>query len=380
VKRVGLNLLWLVPGVVGGSEEYTTRLLDAVADDPPEGIEFTLFGNRLLRPAYPELVERFVFVEAPVTGGSKGLRVVTENSWLAFESRRRKLDMLHHLGGIMPFVRGCPGMLTIHDLQPLVMPEHFESAKRWFARVSIPPSARHARAIVTLTDATSRMLVERLGVDPERIAVLPAGIRFPSDEELAGERALDVRSRYGLGDSPVLLYPAITYPHKNHLFLIEAFAPLAHRRPDLLLVLTGGSAQMEEPLRAAIARHGIGAQVRRLGRIPRTDLDALYQEAAVLVFPSRFEGFGIPVLEAMSRGCPVVAADATALPEVVGDAGVLLPLADASRWTDELKALLDGADRRAALADAGRRRAADFDWPPVARRLGELYSRVLAAE
>jgi alpha-1,3-rhamnosyl/mannosyltransferase len=379
MRRVGLNLLWLVPGVVGGSEEYTTRLLRAIADEPPRDVEFVLFANRRLRAAYPELVETYRTVEAPVTGAHKGRRVLAENSWLLLQSRRERLALLHHLGGIMPFVRSCPSMLTIHDLQPLVMPAHFAARKRWFARVSIPPSARAARVIVTLTDVTRRMLVERLGVDPTRIEVIPAGIRLPTDDEIAAERTIDVRGRYGLDESPFFLYPAITYPHKNHLFLLDAFAEVAAARPDALLVLTGGAAQVEAALADAIDHLGLRTRVRRLGRIPRSDLDALYHEATALVFPSRFEGFGIPVLEAMSRSCPVLAADATALPEVVGDAAVLLPLADARRWSAAMVDLLDDPARRVQLGESGRCRASEFDWGNVASRFGDVYHRVLAS-
>lgn len=377
-SRIGLNIMWLVPGVVGGSEEYTTRLLTAVADARPPGIELVVFGNQLVFQSYPDLRERFRCVVAPTTGARKGFRVAAENSWLAWAARREQLDLLHHLGGIMPFIRTCPSMLTVHDLQPLVMPEHFEPIKRTFARVSIPPSARQALAIITLAHSTRKMLIERLGVDPARVEVIPSGIRLPSAEELAAERRLDVRSRYGLGAAPFFLYPAITYPHKNHVFLLEAFGPAAARHPDARLVLTGGSAQMEHAVHTTIDRLGIADQVDRLGRIPRGHLDALYQEATALVFPSRFEGFGIPLLEAMSRGCPAVAARATALPEVGGDAARLLPLGDVAAWTETLIELLEHPDRRAAAAEAGRARAREFDWERIAQRFAGVYDRVLA--
>jgi alpha-1,3-rhamnosyl/mannosyltransferase len=379
VRQVGLNLMWLVPGVVGGSEEYTTRLLAALADAGPRDVEFTVFANPLVLDAYPELRDGYRCVTAPTTGRRKGLRVLAENTWLGATARRRRLDLLHHLGGIMPFVRTCPSMLTVHDLQPLVMPEHFDPVKRLFAQVSIPPSARHARVIITLAESTRDMLVDRLGVDPRRVEVIPSGIRLPTAAELAVERAVDVRLRYGLGDAPFFLYPAITYPHKNHVFLLEAFGPVARRHPEARLVLTGGTAQMEHAVRTTIERLDIADHVHRLGRIPRGHLDALYQEATALVFPSRFEGFGIPPLEAMSRGCPVVAARATALPEVVGEAGILLPLGDLAAWSQTLVELLENPDRRAAVSAAGRVRARQFDWPTVAARFVEVYERVLRA-
>jgi len=375
--RIGLNVLWLVPGVVGGSEEYTTRLLRALADDPPEGIEFVVFGNRLVLEAYPELSSAFRCVEAPVSGRHKGLRVGAESTWLTWAARRHSLAMVHHLGGIMPFVRSVPGLLTVHDLQPLVMPGHFRPTKRVFARVSIPPSVRHARRILTLTEFTRCSLVDQLGVDRDHVEVIPAGIGLPSASELAAERNLGVRRRYELGERPFFLYPAITYPHKNHRFLIEVFDTVARRHPEALLVLTGGAAREEQLVWEQIGRRGLGDQVRRLGRIPRVELDALYQEATALVFPSRFEGFGIPVLEAMSRGCPTALADATSLPEVGGNAAALLALDDASAWATELLRLLEDPVHRADLAARGLRRAAEFDWGGIARRLQAFYRRGL---
>jgi glycosyltransferase involved in cell wall biosynthesis len=377
--RIGLNLLWLVPGVVGGSEEYTVGLLDALADEPPEGAEFVVFANRLVLEAYPELSERFACVTAPVSGRTKSLRVAAESTWLAAAARRHHLHVVHHLGGIMPFARSVPGLLTVHDLQPLFMPAHFRRIKRTFARASIPVSVRRARRILTLTEYTRATLVDELGADPARIEVIPAGIARPTTEQLAAEAATGVRSRYGIGERPFFLYPAITYPHKNHLFLLEAFRRVARRHPDSLLVLTGGSAQDEAAVAGAVRALGLEHHVVRPGRIPRLELDALYQEATALVFPSRFEGFGMPVLEAMSRGCPTVLADATSLPEVGGDAAVLLPLGDAPAWTDEMLTLLEDGTHRADLAERGHRRAARFDWKTVAEQLSGFYRRGLAA-
>jgi glycosyltransferase involved in cell wall biosynthesis len=375
---VGLNLMWLVPGVVGGSEEYTTRLLGALADHPIPDVEFTLYANGLLPGTYPDLADHYEIVLAPVSGRQKSMRVAAESSWMAWHGRRRGLDLMHHLGGIMPFARTVPGMVTVHDLQPLVMPEHFTTLKRTFGRLSIPPSARHAHRIVTLTEVTRTMLIERLGVAPDRVVVIPAGVTPPSKETLAAEEATDVRARYGLEGRPLFLYPAITYPHKNHLFLLDAFARVVEQRDDALLLLTAGPAQMEGRVMEAVRSLGIWRNVNRLGRIPRIDIDALYHEAVALVFPSKFEGFGIPVLEAMTRGCPVVAADATALPEVAGEAATLLPLDDPQPWADEMLRLLDDETHRQRLSAAGIERAASFDWASVATSLSGVYQEVLS--
>src|SRR5207249_1109877 len=131
----------------------------------------------------------------------------------------------------------------------------------------------------------------------------------------AGEAVGDPASTYAI-DGPFFLYPAITYPHKNHVLLVRAFADVVTLHPDALLVLTGGPGTLEDAVRAEASDRGVAGRVRRLGRVPRRDLMWMYRHATALTFPSLFEGSGLPVLEAMAHGCPVIAAHATALPEV----------------------------------------------------------------
>lgn len=370
-RRIGLNLLWLVPGVVGGSEEYTTRLLHALAERRADDLELIVFANSHVAEAYPEMGEWFEVVVAPVSGRSKPARVGAETSWLGWQARRRRVELVHHLGGILPAWRPTPVVLTIHDLQPLAMPEFFSPAKRHFSHAVIPRSVRAAGTIVTLTEFTRRDLVARLGVDPGRVVVVSPGFDPPP---LLGVHADDeVRARYRLGDAPFFLFPAITYPHKNHALLLEAFARLRRRHPEARLVLTGGAAQCEHDVRAAIVHLGIEDAVRRTGRIPAADLDALYRSAAALTFPSLYEGFGLPVLEAMARDCPVIAAAATALPEVVADAGLLVAPDDPDEWSEAMAQVLEDRSLTDRLVAAGRERAHAFDWSETAAVLEDVY-------
>jgi alpha-1,3-rhamnosyl/mannosyltransferase len=161
--------------------------------------------------------------------------------------------------------------------------------------------------------------------------------------------------------------------------LLEAFADLHRDHPDALLVLTSGEAQMADDITAAIERLGLTGHVLRLGRIPEGDIVALYREAVALTFPSLYEGFGLPVLEAMSCGCPVLASDATALPEAVGGAGVLLPPSDPRAWTAAMDRVLTDATFAAALAAAGAERIAAFDWHASARTQIDVYRRTIRA-
>jgi len=373
-RRVGMNLLWLVPGVVGGSEEYTTRLLTALRDAAPDDLDVTLYVNRLLAEAYPALAHGFRTQIGPVSGANKATRVLAENTWLGWRSRRDSIDVMHHLGGIFPAWRPSATVLTIHDLQPLAMPEHFSSAKRNFSAFVIPRSVVAAPVIVTLTEFTKQDLEARLGVDPARVVVVPPGFDVPAGA-VPADAEPRVRAAYQLGDAPYFLFPAKTWPHKNHELLLRAFALLHRRRPDTKLVLTGGAAQAEARLRAVAHDLGISDAVHRTGRIPAADVDVLYRGAVALAFPSLYEGFGIPVLEAMSRGCPVLAADATALPEVVGGAGLLLPPGDPESWSEAMVRVLEDEALRDRLIRAGQRRAREYDWVASAGVLADVYRR-----
>jgi glycosyltransferase involved in cell wall biosynthesis len=370
--HVGVNLLWLVPGVVGGSESYIVRLLRAVADAPPADLRITLFLNGRGAAEHKDLRAAFPTVVAPVSGTSKPLRVLAETTWLGQQLRRRRMDAVHHVGGIAPLWRPVPTIVTIHDLQPFAFPEHFSARKRTFTRAVVPPSVRTAARLTTLSQSTRDDVVRRLGADPGKVRIIPPGFD-PPVAAADGAARRRVREAYDLGGRPFFLYPAITYPHKGHEDLVQAFAAVARARPEALLVLTGGPAQREDALRALVSRLALDDRVRRTGRVSEGDLDALYREAVALVLPSRYEGFGMTVLEAMSRRCPVIAADATALPEVVGEAGLLVDPDDHAHWSAAMVDLLDDPDRRQRLAAAGEARARTFDWARSAELLGDVY-------
>ena len=368
--RVGVDLLFLRPGEVGGSEEYTVRGLTALAERAPADLEVELFVLRPFLAAHPHLAEAFPVSVLPSRGRPRALRVAAESTWLAAATRRRGLDVVHFAGGTMPSVRPAPGVLTIHDLQPLEMPENFGAVKRAFIRTVVPRSARAARLVCTPSEAARRSVVELLDVREERVRVVPHGIDPAPTEPMPAEEAARLRDRYRL-DGPCFLFPAIPYPHKNHHVLLEAIGRMGHA--DALLVLTGGPGPLEAELAAAAEALGVADRVRRTARVPRADLDGLYRLATGLVFPSRYEGFGNPVLEAMNLGCPALVADRTSLPEVVGDAGVRLDPDDAGAWAAAMDRLLDEPDHRRRLVAAGQERARAWSWDATAAALEEAY-------
>jgi alpha-1,3-rhamnosyl/mannosyltransferase len=363
--RVGVNLLWLVPGEVGGSETWITELLAELEgrDHRPELVVFAsptvLAAHRFLRS--------FEVVEAPEgVGPSRVVRVAAEATWLAWAARRARLDILYHPGGTVPLLRATPSVVTIHDLQPLVFPENFSKVKLAYLRRRLGPSVRSARLVTAISEYTRTELRDHLGVPDERVAVTPPAV----DPDPAPVGAMDVVSLYRL-DRPWFVYPAITYRHKDHATVVRAMADV----PDSLLVLTGGPGPAEQHVTELVAELGLADRIRRTGRIDFAQLDALYRGAVACVFPSRFEGVGIPVLEAMARSCPVIAADATALPFVVGSAGDLVPVGEPPAWAAAMVRLRHDDAHRAELVAAGRQRVQRWAPAASAQRLVDAWER-----
>lgn len=370
-RNIGVNLLWLVPGVVGGSEDYVVGLFRAFAEAPGrDGLNVTLFVNRRFAEAHPDLVAAYRTVVAPVDGGAKVLRVLAESTWLAVAAKRAGLELLHHPGGTMPEIRTCPGIVTIHDLQPWAYPHNFSRVKRAYLHAVVGRSVRKATTVTTLSAWVGRDVVARLQADPAKVTVIAPGV----DPVVVAYDSHDrhVLEQYGV-TGPFFLYPAITYPHKNHAMLIEAFASVVSEHPEARLVLTGGAGPDEDDVLGLIRRRGLTTSITRPGRIPLADLEALYRHATALTFPSRYEGFGMPVLETMTQGRAVLASDIAALPEVVGQGGLLLDPDDPQAWADEMNRLLS---QRSYLVDLQRRskqRGADFDWKRAADQLAVTY-------
>jgi alpha-1,3-rhamnosyl/mannosyltransferase len=232
----------------------------------------------------------------------------------------------------------------------------------------VPSSVRRASVVAVPSRFVASTLVEAFGLDSDDLAVVPHGFDPPPLETLPDPAAL--RRRYGLGGRRLLVYPAITHPHKGHRLLVELLAgPWSD--PDLALVMLGGAGAAERAVTAAIADAGVADRVVRPGRVPAADRDGLVALAEALVFPSRYEGFGAPVLEAMALGTPVIASDRGALPEVAGDAAVVrAPTVDA--WADALDAVAAGRDE---LVAAGLRRAAEFTVGASGAALAAAYRR-----
>ncbi len=370
---VGVNLLWLVPGVVGGSEEYTLRLLRALSDTERPDIRLRLYANPALTVRHPDLAQRFEVVTAPDPGRAKGGRVALEHSWLAAAGRGDAV--VHHAGGVVPLVRSSPAVVTVHDVQPLDHPANFGLVKRRWLGAMIPHAVRSARLVLTPSRFTADRLVERFGLDERRLAVVSQGLAPVQSGVVDPETDRRLRDRYGR----YLLLPAIAYAHKRHADLIGVLDRLRDRHPDLAVVFTGGPGPETGALGALTASLGLDRRVHRLGRVDEADLDALYRSAEAVVFPSAYEGFGNPVLEALARGVPTVTSDIPPLREIGAGATLTAPVGAVDDLAAAVDRVLTEPETRRRLTAAGPPRAAHYHDGAAGRRLADAYRRALEA-
>ncbi len=367
---VAVNLLWCVPGQVGGSEQYLVRQLLGLASQPAEFAP-TLYCLPTFVDAHPELRDLYPMVAAGISGHDRPRRIVAEHTWL--RRRTREAALVHHGGGTAPVGGHRPIVLTIHDLQYLTHPEYLSASKLRYLSWAIPRSVNRATVVAVPTEYVRRTVIDAYGIASDSVVVVPHGVEPALGADAPS--ALDLRDKYGLGAGRVLVFPAITHPHKGHLFLLDVMA--RHwDDPDLRLVLLGGEGAVDAEVTATIERLGLVRRVVRPGRVSDAQRDGLIALADALVFPSEYEGFGAPVVEAMALGTPVICSDQPALAEVVGDAGIVLPR-DVEAWADALEVL---AERRSELRIAGRRRAASFTAERSGAGLAAAYRTALEAD
>ena len=359
--RVLANLCSLVPGQVGGSEDYATRLLAAVANHPVDGVDVELASMHGLAAAHPEL-GTYHWHEHHRTGNRRSVRVFTESTWLTRETKN--FDVVHHFGGRLPARRAGTPVLTVHDLQPMELPENYSLLKRRYLGWSVPRSARSAALVLTPSQWVAERVVDLIGVPEERL--LPVSSTYRTGGVDAAMTGDSPRER------PYLIFPAVTHPHKNHSTLIEAFNRVRVQHPDLELVLTGSPGRIHDDVMALVS---ITEGVVHLGRVSAGEVHHLIAGAQVMAFPSRYEGFGLPVIEAMHVGTAVITTDATALPEVVGEAGLLVGPDDIDGWVDALLETLDGSSDLALRVEAGRERAEHYSPARAAERLVAAWQR-----
>lgn len=373
--HVGLNLVFLVPGETGGTETYARELIPELVAAAPHA-RFTAFVNRELAAAagapWGELIPA---ITVPVRARNRVQWVRGEQQLLPRLAAHAGVDLLHSLANTAPGWGRFRRVVTIHDLNYRIVPEAHLGVRGLGMRVLVPLAARRSDRIIVDAASTSDDIQRLLKVSPTKVDVVPLGIGRDGRAEPLGEAEL--RSRLRAGQRPIVLCVAAKRPHKNLMRLLGALALIPpERRP--LLVLPGYPTSHEQQLRDRAARLGITGDVRFLGWIIPEELEGLYAAAACFVLPSLYEGFGLPVLEAMARGVPVACSGRGSLAEVAGDAALRFDPESEPAIAAAIERLLDDQAEADRLRVAGRERASRFTWAAAATGTLAAYDRVLS--
>ncbi|MEN3282317.1 MAG: hypothetical protein V7607_3457 [Solirubrobacteraceae bacterium] len=371
--HVGLNLVFLVPGETGGMETHARELIPRLAG--LDGVRVTAFVNREAAAAGGPWSEVVPMEVVPVRARNRLEWVRGEQQHLPRMADRAGCDVVHSLASTAPLHGRARRVTTIHDLNYKLVPDTHFGLRGVGMRVLVPAAARRSDRVMVDAASTKRDLQHHLGTPPDMIDVVPLGVSSPPAVPLADEAAL--RARLGLDASPLVLSVSAKRPHKNLVRLLEALAGIAvERRPAL--VVPGYPTPHEEELRQRAEALGIAGQVVFPAWVSAAELEALYAMATVVVVPSLYEGFGLPVLEAMARGVPVATSNRSSLPEVAGDAALLFDPEDVGAIRAAIERLLGDEAERGRLREAGLVRAREFTWERTARLTLASYERALA--
>lgn len=369
MPRVLLNLLYLDPGRTGGMEVVARHLLPALLRAAPADWSFEAIvntrGNRADGP-WQDIPRHTIDVD-----------VAHRVHWVRAEllavprvAKRAGADLIHSLGNTGPLWSKAPRSVTIHDLIHHRVPQHDKNS--WAARTIVGKTAKRAQRIIVPATQTKDDLVDVLGIPASRIDVVHNGVAAPTTEPTSAD---ELRARHRLGDRPLVLSPSARQPHKNLDRLLEAHALLPAPRP--LLVLPGYETKSDDVLHQRTRELGIDGDVAWLGWVTDADLEGLYAESRLLVFPSLYEGFGLPVAEAMLRGLPVACSDRGSLAEIAGEAALIFDPEQPQAIADAVQRLVSDHALRERLIPAGREQASRFTWEAAAHGYLRSFSQLL---
>ena len=309
-----------------------------------------------------------------------GLYSMTEQLSLPLAVRRAKADLFHAPHYVLPALTPGPSVVTIHDCIHLMFPQYLRHRLGYvYARAAMWTAAHKSERIFTVSEQSKRDILKFFKVPPEKIVVTPNAIDDRLNVEPSAERVKQIRERYQLSHE-YILYVGNIKPHKNLERLIEAFDYVRSQgRSELELLIIGDEISKLQPLRRAVHKYGLHRSVRFHGFVPHETLAVLYRLASVFVFPSLYEGFGLPPLEAMACGTPVVTSNVSSLPEVVGDAAITVDPYSAPAIAEGILKVLHSSHLRAELRQRGFARVREYSWERSVTRVREVYGEVAGA-
>ena len=374
--RIGINAHLLGSGEGyrrAGVSRYISELLGHLEEADSEG-DYVAFvpADSSIPPSH-----QFRVLREPSQGPAR--RVLWEQLELPRLARRERLALLHSPVNVQPLLLPCRGVVTVMDLSFLVYPQSFKPKQRLYQTIFTRMSATRASRVIAISLQTAQDLVRRCGTAASKITVIYPGVDGVFRPLGPGDTS-SFRQRRGLPER-FILFVGTLEPRKNLPMLLRAFSQARSRLPaGFKLVLAGGRGWLYEPILRSIEELGLGSEVILPGFVPDEELPLWYNCADVFVYPSLYEGFGLPALEAMACGCPVMAARSSSLPEVVGDAGLLLSQDQPEVWAEQLVSLCSDESERAAMRLRGIERARRFSWTKMARETVYVYREVLSGD
>ena len=380
---IGAFLLSGTPGYrQAGVHQYALQLLSAFSTDAKLRVSApitALISPTAREQAMPLHSASLSLREASRTTESPFSRIIVEQLELPRLLRELNAGLYHSLGFVAPLRAPCPTVISVMDLSFITQPQAHKRFNRLYLSQLSRASCRRAKRVIAISEWTKRDIVQHFGVPADRVDVTPLGVNHEHFKPASPEAVAAFRQQYNIGDNAIF-YLGSVEPRKNLPRLIEAFALLNAQQPALRaqLFIGGNLAWKYDDVFASIQQRGLSEQIKLIGRVNDDDLPKWYSACAVMAYPSLYEGFGLPPLEAMACGAPVVTSNVTSLPEVVGDAGILVEPTDAPAIAEALQRVLCDEDLRNEMRRKSLQRAAQFTWQRTAELTMESYQKILA--
>jgi glycosyltransferase involved in cell wall biosynthesis len=370
--KIALNLLYLIPGVVGGTETYARALITALGR-LDEDHEYTVFVNRESADLDITPNDNFKRVVCPVIAMQRAYRYAWEQLVLPAQLHRLNPDIVHSLGYVGPVASNIPQVVSVHDVNYLGHSGRRTPIGRRAFQFFVEKTVKRASHVITISNFSRGEIMKHLHVPPEKVSVVYCGAK----EQDSSGTALRQESKV-LRDIPqpfMIAFSSLS-AHKNIARLMAAFAKISSDVPHSL-VLIGHMPEKSSEIKAELQRAG-DHRIHFTGFIPGEDVDGLMKRASLFVFPSLYEGFGLPILDAQEAGVPIACSNVAALPEVAGEGALLFDPLSVDDMAEKLKRALLDADLRESLTKKGTQNAARFSWDKAARETMNIYKKVVA--
>jgi glycosyltransferase involved in cell wall biosynthesis len=372
-QRVGINA-HLLSGEAGyrraGIHQYIIQNLRHLPREV-DGPEYILYTNHVEAEGHNQSALSIVHSCWPTE--RRLVRIAWEQLVWPIQAMRAKIDLLHSMAFVTPWWSPCPTVVTVYDLSFIQFPDRFPALQRWYLTSQTRRSCRQARRVIAISESGRQDVHQFFGVPLEQIDVVRPGVDscyqpLPVADIAAFRRRENLPEKF-------VLHVGTLQPRKNLSVLLEAFAGLD--RPDLQLVLVGGRGWLFDEIFQRVTRLGLQKRVRFAGYVPDQDLPLWYNAAALFVFPSLYEGFGMPVVEAMACGTPVIAANTSSIPEAAGEAAILFEPQDVTELAERMDAVLDDPALLTKMHEQGLLQAQQFSWQRAGRETAAVYRKAL---